>query len=52
MSNQISTFKNAFNGGTRPNRFTVSMPGIADGKEILIKAASMPVETIGILQSY
>ena len=51
MSNQISVFKNAFHGGTRPNRFVVDTGGIISGDtQLLIKAASMPVETVGILQ--
>lgn len=51
MSNQISVFKNAFNGGTRPNRFKVETDGVINSNaQILIKAASMPPETIGILQ--
>ena len=45
----ISTFKAGFDGGTRPNRFKVSIPGISDST-ILVKAASIPAETIGILQ--
>ena len=51
-SMEISTFKNAFDGGTRANRFIVS--GKIAGEEIdnplLIKAASMPVQTVGILR--
>ena len=51
MSNQIQDFKTAFNGGTRPNRFTVQTDGIITGTtHLLIKAASMPVETVGIMQ--
>ena len=43
-----STFKAAFDGGTRPNRFKVSIPGV--NESILVKAASIPAETIGIMQ--
>ena len=52
--NSISTFKNAFDGGTRPNRFVVT--GIIGGEEqndippLLVKAASMPVQTLGVMQ--
>ena len=52
--NSISTFKNAFDGGTRPNRFVVT--GIIGGEDqndippLLVKAASMPVQTLGVMQ--
>jgi len=48
----IATFKAAFDGGTRPNRFTITLPrGMTDDKKkIMVKAASIPAETIGILQ--
>jgi hypothetical protein len=52
--NSIATFKNAFDGGTRPNRFVVT--GIIGGDEqndvppLLVKAASMPVQTLGVMQ--
>jgi hypothetical protein len=47
----IATFKNKFDGGTRPNRFEVTIT-TPDGalETLLVKAASMPAETIGILQ--
>ena len=49
---KIATFKAAFDGGTRPNRFTITLPkGMSDDKKkIMVKAASIPAETIGILQ--
>ena len=51
INNQIGTFKAAFKGGTRPNRFSVSDDGsIIGGNPLLVKAASMPVQTVGILQ--
>ena len=47
----IAGFKTAFDGGTRPNRFTVVLPDEkGGGAPILVKAASIPAETIGILQ--
>jgi len=46
-SMKISTFKAEFDGGTRPNRFMVNIDGV---ETILVKAASIPAETIGILQ--
>ena len=49
----ISTFKADFDGGTRPNRFKVQLPtGRVTGtnNHILVKAASIPAETVGILQ--
>jgi hypothetical protein len=47
----IATFKTAFDGGTRPNRFEVNIPTASGTLEsLLVKAASMPAETIGILQ--
>jgi hypothetical protein len=47
----IETFKNKFDGGTRPNRFIVSMDTPEGTVEpILVKAASIPAETLGILQ--
>jgi len=51
--NSIATFKNAFDGGTRPNRFIVT--GIIghskeDVPPLLVKAASMPVQTLGVMQ--
>jgi len=44
----ISTFKAAFDGGTRPNRFKINVPGVEN--HILVKAGSVPAETIGIMQ--
>jgi len=44
----ISTFKAAFDGGTRPNRFKVTIPGVEN--HVLVKAASIPAETIGMMQ--
>ena len=64
----IQTFKEGFDGGTRPNRFVVGgemyLPSVnGDGKgsreaidmskagnHLLVKAASMPSQTLGILQ--
>jgi hypothetical protein len=51
----IETFKTQFDGGTRPNRFEVDIqlpPGVGSGSlnNILVKAASIPAETLGILQ--
>lgn len=49
----IDTFKTAFDGGTRPNRFVVEIDlgrGKAMANPLMCKAASMPAETIGILQ--
>jgi len=47
----ISTFKDEFDGGTRPNRFEVLIPTPSgDLQSLLVKAASIPEETIGILQ--
>jgi|15BtaG_2_1085339.scaffolds.fasta_scaffold04748_2 hypothetical protein len=43
----ISTFKKAFDGGTRPNRFEVTVGAL---EPLLVKAASMPAESVGILQ--
>ena len=47
---EISTFKTDFDGGTRPNRFKVVLPESAGGQSLLVKAASIPAETVGILQ--
>jgi len=55
-SNQIGDFKAKFNGGTRPNRFVITgtMGGAlqekGDVEPVLVKAGSMPVQTLGILQ--
>jgi len=51
----IDTFKTNFDGGTRPNRFVVSIEMGPYGNgfdkfEYHCKAASMPAETVGILQ--
>jgi hypothetical protein len=46
----ISTFKADFDGGTRPNRFKVVLPESAGGQSLMVKAASIPAETVGILQ--
>ena len=51
----IDTFKTNFDGGTRPNRFVVNLtmgPYGTGGPafEFHCKAASMPAETVGILQ--
>tara|TARA_R110000824_G_scaffold382156_1_gene575246 strand:+ start:265 stop:867 length:603 start_codon:yes stop_codon:yes gene_type:complete len=47
----IAAFKQKFDGGTRPNRFQVEIntpTGVLE--PILVKAASIPAEQIGILQ--
>lgn len=50
----IQTFKKAFDGGTRPNRFIVT--GDIGGRtsesinHLLVKAASVPAQTLGIIQ--
>ena len=61
-SNQIGDFKAKFDGGTRPNRFVIdgeigpstaggqSTSGPANIEPLLVKAGSMPVQTVGILQ--
>ena len=55
-SNQIGDFKAKFDGGTRPNRFVIEGEigppfGTPAGDwSILVKAGSMPVQTLGILQ--
>tara|TARA_R100000458_G_scaffold22046_1_gene19770 strand:- start:1073 stop:1621 length:549 start_codon:yes stop_codon:yes gene_type:complete len=49
----IDTFKTNFDGGTRPNRFVVEidMGEYGDIKnQFMVKAASMPAESVGILQ--
>ena len=49
---QISTFKTAFDGGTRPNRFEIMIPApndLPDVDSVLVKAGSMPPETVGII---
>lgn len=48
---QISTFKTAFDGGTRPNRFKIMIPGVNGGDidPVLVKAGSMPPETVGVI---
>jgi len=49
----IDTFKTAFDGGTRPNRFVVEIElgqGNSLANQLMVKAGSMPAETIGILQ--
>ena len=65
----IQTFKDAFDGGTRPNRFIVGggiynpagdgggeggsveqLASAANNKQLMVKAASMPSQTLGILQ--
>ena len=56
--NEIAAFKNAFDGGTRPNRFVVTgiigkgvgSDAVSDVPPMLVKAASMPIQTLGILQ--
>ena len=50
-SSNISDFRNSFNGGTRPNRFrvTASIPGQNVTSHFLIKAASIPPSTLGII---
>ena len=56
--NEIAAFKNAFDGGTRPNRFVVTgiigqgvgSNAVSDVPPMLVKAASMPIQTLGILQ--
>ena len=49
--NQIGNFKQKFDGGTRPNRFVIS-GATPDGSinSLLIKAGSMPSQSIGIIQ--
>ena len=52
--NEIATFKNAFDGGTRPNRFvisgTIGQP-VGDAVEsLLVKAGQVPAQTLGVLQ--
>jgi len=53
-ANSIATFKNAFDGGTRPNRFVVTgvigKPHDQPVPPLLVKAASMPVQTLGVMQ--
>lgn len=56
-SQDITSFKNQFDGGTRPNRFIVTGEiGKGEGvekkeiKNILVKAASIPAQTLGIIQ--
>ena len=61
-SNQIGDFKAKFDGGTRPNRFVIdgtigpttsgsqSTSGPKDVESVLVKAGSMPVQSVGILQ--
>ena len=50
----IQTFKNGFDGGTRPNRFVVT--GYIGGENkktinhLLVKAGSIPAQTLGIIQ--
>ena len=49
----INTFKQAFDGGTRPNRFLVTVDlGVGNPllNPLMVKAASMPAETLGIIQ--
>ena len=51
-SNAISTFKAAFDGGTRPNRFIVTGDIGSQGplpNPLLVKATSMPVQTLGVM---
>ena len=53
-SSNISDFRDNFFGGTRPNRFrvTAKIPDAAGGdvtSNFLIKAASMPASTLGII---
>ena len=53
QSMDINTFKQAFDGGTRPNRFvvTVNLGSVGDlTNPLMVKAASMPAETLGIIQ--
>ena len=51
-SNAISTFKNNFDGGTRPNRFIVNgnigTVGVLPNY-LMVKAASMPIQSLGII---
>ena len=58
--NQISTFKGAFDGGTRPNRFQIegiigshmtdTMGTMPDDMEtVFVKAGSMPAQTVGVI---
>jgi len=52
--NEIATFKNAFDGGTRPNRFVISGTigdPVGDSVEsLLVKAGQVPAQTLGVLQ--
>jgi len=50
----IQTFKQGFDGGTRPNRFVVTGEiggeNRKDVPSLLVKAASIPAQTLGIIQ--
>ncbi len=47
MPNRLSTFKGQFKGGTRPNRFEVSLPFPNGGvNTVLCRAASLPSSDI------
>ena len=59
-NNQISTFKSAFDGGTRPNRFEITGEigaGMTenqstqpeDMEKIFVKAGSVPSQTLGVI---
>jgi len=51
-SNQIDDFKSVFDGGTRPNRFVIEgeIGSFGAVESRLVKAGSVPVQTVGILQ--
>mgnify|MGYP005825287801 CR=1 FL=1 len=48
----IQTFRTAFDGGTRPNRFKVSghMGTVQMIEPLMVKAASMPIQNLGVMQ--
>jgi len=50
-SSNIQDFRNSFYGGTRPNRFRVeaTIPGSSLDNPFLIKAATLPPSTLGII---
>ena len=59
-NNQISTFKSAFDGGTRPNRFEITgtigagmsptqSTAPEDMETVFVKAGSLPAQTLGII---
>lgn len=50
MSQAISDFVNAFNGGMRPNRFVINMPKIGGNRPFHIRSASLPAASTSVLQ--